>query len=460
MIQQMKMQEDRKSLRINVRKVVAELDDFNDEGAPGIYSVSFNFDDSGLTDQKRASIALDIFHAHQGIDCLDNFVIGVIDSSGNPVLQDETHVDYSFSDSGDVEKISDTSTHVIQSTDEFICPFNGIVVEIIGWVTEPVVGQYQAQHLPLVEVRCIDDSRQEWTLAPNDLFPVPEASEVHQPAEMSRVDGKLPVSGSSPSLPAPGTIGFYAPDPGHDKSPNVVLSVSDDSVTVYAVPAALVFTLDRGEWMDVDQMTKRFEEVAFGTPYNGTGPMVDMRDRMLKGYISTMADAVKVKDSVPAILLEHSQSLGASTPEAGKLPETQADTRKVRANELGGLALDWAVATCEGYTLTTDGISNLVEIDGKMSILGCATSAGKPCGYSPRSYWDQGGPIIQRKRINIQFCRDLGDRNGLYIYAEMDTRSYHGYWRGDHDQPLTAAMRCYVASKLGEVLEIPAKLLV
>lgn len=51
-------------------------------------------------------MALDIFHAHQGIECLDDFEIEVIDEDGRVIEQDPDHVDYSASDDGEVEKIS------------------------------------------------------------------------------------------------------------------------------------------------------------------------------------------------------------------------------------------------------------------------------------------------------------------------------------------------------------------
>lgn len=94
-------------LRVNVRQVPEELDDPEDAGAVGLYAVIFSVDDHGLTDAKRASMALDIFHTRQGIECLDDFEIEVIDGRGNVIDPDPGHVDYSASDDGDVEKISD-----------------------------------------------------------------------------------------------------------------------------------------------------------------------------------------------------------------------------------------------------------------------------------------------------------------------------------------------------------------
>lgn len=111
----------------------------------------------------------------------------------------------------------------------------------------------------------------------------------------------------------------------------------------------------------------------------------------------------------------------------------------MKTSELTGAALDWAVAKCEGWSVVKDPFL-FHEIP----------------AFS--TDWAQGGPIIEREQINIQFCTDLRDSNGEYIHAEMQTHSHHGYWRGDHKQPLIAAMRCYVASKLGDDVEIPTEL--
>lgn len=119
---------------------------------------------------------------------------------------------------------------------------------------------------------------------------------------------------------------------------------------------------------------------------------------------------------------------------------------RVKVTELKGLALDWAVASIEGYTLTTDSISLLVEKDNRLTILGpCTTGQGIPCGYSPSTYWDQGGPILYRKRIGIF---------GNAAFADPDETPW---FYGSH--PLEAAMRCYVASERGDEFDVPAEVL-
>lgn len=134
---------------------------------------------------------------------------------------------------------------------------------------------------------------------------------------------------------------------------------------------------------------------------------------------------------------------------------------KIRTEHLIGAALDWAVAKSEGHTLTTDGISQLVKREGLLAIIGPVTAGGRPCGYSPSSYGNNGVPIIDRHGIAtrkdmktgnwyamLSSDLDLGD--GMTV--EWSERRFNG------PTMLIAAMRCYVASKLGEEVDIPGQL--
>ena len=113
---------------------------------------------------------------------------------------------------------------------------------------------------------------------------------------------------------------------------------------------------------------------------------------------------------------------------------------KVKTTKLIGQALDWAVAKCEGEpysaTITTNGIG--MEFP--------ATN------YS--TCWTQGGPIIERERMQL-------DCFPLEKYASKENISSKGVgnpFHGCGPTPLIAAMRCYVASKLGDEVDIPEEL--
>ena len=108
----------------------------------------------------------------------------------------------------------------------------------------------------------------------------------------------------------------------------------------------------------------------------------------------------------------------------------------MKTNELTGAALDWAVAKCEGVLMRWER----------------STHDEPPLEYSPSTDWALGGPIIEREHISIEATRvgGLGDR-----WMAEDT----GHCTEFADAPLIAAMRCYVASKLGDEIDIPEELI-
>ena len=117
--------------------------------------------------------------------------------------------------------------------------------------------------------------------------------------------------------------------------------------------------------------------------------------------------------------------------------------KKIKVSETTGAALDWLVAKCEG--LPVDALPGL----------SVQSSANWPM-YS--TDWSQGGPIIEREKLEL--------RPGLYhsvIWACWG-QTQHGERSSTQGKtgptPLIAAMRCYVASKLGESVEVPEELIV
>ena len=117
----------------------------------------------------------------------------------------------------------------------------------------------------------------------------------------------------------------------------------------------------------------------------------------------------------------------------------------MKTSELTGAALDWAVAKCEG------------RIDNPKDWLCGKTHAQ---GYMPSSEWDRGGPIIEREKISLR--NEEWDKGGWYAFIAKGREvvpfmSINGFDAGG-DTALEAAMRCYVASRLGDEVEIPKEL--
>ena len=106
---------------------------------------------------------------------------------------------------------------------------------------------------------------------------------------------------------------------------------------------------------------------------------------------------------------------------------------KVKTAELTGAALDWAVARCEGIELTNYSGNLIIRYDGD--------------GWQPSTDWAQGGPIIEREGITLR------------RYTDSLWDASVGQHEVDGPTPLIAAMRCYVASKLGDEVEVPNELM-
>jgi len=109
---------------------------------------------------------------------------------------------------------------------------------------------------------------------------------------------------------------------------------------------------------------------------------------------------------------------------------------KIKTSELSGVQLDWAVKQAikkdGGYFLPSKNYKDISH------------------AYS----WSYGGPIIEREGISLDY---IGVGEGIRVQAWQATT-----WSADNlmssgsgPTPLVAAMRCFVASELGEEVEVP-----
>ena len=121
---------------------------------------------------------------------------------------------------------------------------------------------------------------------------------------------------------------------------------------------------------------------------------------------------------------------------------------KIKTLELIDITLDWAVAKCKGENgvLHDDGITRCIVI---------AAASGVYKGtWKPSVNWSQGGPIIEREGISTVQEGDAAD----WVASVYDHKAYDWHLHTLGETPLIAAMRCYVASKLGEEVEVPDEL--
>ena len=130
----------------------------------------------------------------------------------------------------------------------------------------------------------------------------------------------------------------------------------------------------------------------------------------------------------------------------------------MKTSELTGVALDWAVAKCMGHRVA-ENYGSYIRI-----YLPDPKQSGYTLAFCPSTDWALGGPIIEREDIAMSSKPD-----GLWAaYAPQGTKAvthagqtvevYNWTYKQYGYTPLIAAMRCYVASKLGDEVEIPKEL--
>ena len=126
--------------------------------------------------------------------------------------------------------------------------------------------------------------------------------------------------------------------------------------------------------------------------------------------------------------------------------------KTINVSQAEGQVLDWLVAKAKGDS--DDALESYV--DG----FRCADEGA----YS--TDWAQGGPIIEREGVNLSIdyqddalsndMVQLGWKGNLWNNSVPGTAGFLQWAYGP--TPLIAAMRCFVASKLGETVEVPEEL--
>lgn len=117
---------------------------------------------------------------------------------------------------------------------------------------------------------------------------------------------------------------------------------------------------------------------------------------------------------------------------------------KIKTSELAGAALDWAVAKClpdDTWRVYFD-----EETGEKLSL-----DDWEVPEFSPSTNWPQGGPIIEREIAKIERFSDA------LWEATAFTKNAQDFVQNGPD-PLIAAMRCFVASRLGDEVDVPDEL--
>ena len=127
----------------------------------------------------------------------------------------------------------------------------------------------------------------------------------------------------------------------------------------------------------------------------------------------------------------------------------------MKTSELTGKALNWAVGVADGIQWESDdpevGLYHRRSRNNRLVLGALDYDIMDDWGltlYSPSMKWAQGGPIIEREGIGFTQFSDYPQWTAKHPQAICF----------DGPTPLIAAMRCYVASKLGDDIEIPKEL--
>lgn len=118
----------------------------------------------------------------------------------------------------------------------------------------------------------------------------------------------------------------------------------------------------------------------------------------------------------------------------------------MKTSELSGAALDWAVAKCEGFTAYNSMTGEMLSLRNEYGLV-------QLCDYNYSADWAFGGPIIEREGLYLKANDSANEwACGALSIKRYDNKPGPLYFG---PTPLVAAMRCYVASKLGDEIEIP-----
>jgi hypothetical protein len=129
--------------------------------------------------------------------------------------------------------------------------------------------------------------------------------------------------------------------------------------------------------------------------------------------------------------------------QTGSIEGADMTVKTIKVADATNIQLDWLVATCEGIAFTLDASLSyypVLVIKGEEHLVDDFYS-----GYSPTTRPEQMWPIIEGERMHIyagpQWTASI--RPGQFMYGRTS---------------LIAAARCYVASKLGDTVEVPEEL--
>lgn len=127
---------------------------------------------------------------------------------------------------------------------------------------------------------------------------------------------------------------------------------------------------------------------------------------------------------------------------------------KIKTSELTGTALEWAVAKADNNLYPTGDV-RLLDRNLFTITAGDYENPDVWQRYAPSTDWAEGGPLIQRERMEVMPCMDVLVEKWIATHCLRQSK-----WTQEcGPTPLIAVMRAFCCSKLGDEVDIPDELL-
>jgi len=123
----------------------------------------------------------------------------------------------------------------------------------------------------------------------------------------------------------------------------------------------------------------------------------------------------------------------------------------VQVKDAEGSVLDWMVARCKGTPAV-----RMFENSKGFRVYENESMKMQGINFAPSTNWSQGGPIIEREKIELIPPKDEDDNEWMAVWYKCEDAEA-GIQVGT--SPIIAAMRCYVSSVLGDEVEVPDELI-
>lgn len=130
---------------------------------------------------------------------------------------------------------------------------------------------------------------------------------------------------------------------------------------------------------------------------------------------------------------------------------------KIKTADLTGPALDWAVAKVQGYAEVKIFGRTRPSDRGWVEVRFNPEPKAVTARFDPSENWSQGGPIIEQEELGLKRNAPCSQGREWEASPSITAKGAGGKW-GYGPTPLIAAMRCFVASHLGDEIEIPEEL--